>query len=400
MAEHNDLMLAPEGTENRSLIDSLVGEFRRRFDQDPRVFFAPGRVNLIGAHLDYNGGSVLPAPIARGTYVAVARTVDRRMRLASMDLPRTLDFPLSDVPSVEDLGWAAYPVGVWRLGNGAEPADICVAGDLPRGAGLSSSASLEVAAGLAFSTLFGWSLDARQLAELAWRAENEFVGVKCGIMDQFASSLAREGHALYLDCHDRSHRHVQVSGEIELLVLNTGKPRQLVGSEFNERVEQCRSALGTLRRSSPGKTCLASFQPSEVEAARGQLDDIAYRRARHVASESLRVSKAMAALEDGDYETLGRQLLESHRSAAEDYEVSCPELDFLVEKICAQRGVYGARLTGAGFGGCVVALQRPGSVGKEEERSLRRGFSQRFGYEPVLMRLRIGGGPREVRIES
>lgn len=383
------------------LVERLREKFPHRFHKQPRVFFAPGRVNLIGAHLDYNGGAVLPVSTCRGTYVAIAPSEEPRIRLASLDVPESFDISVDRLPPPGELGWAAYVVGVWieacRRGIASDSVgfDVCVAGDLPRGAGLSSSASLEVATGIGLCEIFDWGLTPLQIAELAWTVETEFVGVKCGIMDQFASALGREGHALHLECLDRRSRHVPVHGELELMVIDSRKPRELVDSAFNERVEQCRQAFALLSSLHPGRRCLAEFRLEEVEAARDRLGAPRYERARHVATEVERIENAVAALERGDFAALGRLLCASHKSTSVDYEVSCAELDFIVDRVCEIDGVYGARLTGAGFGGCVIALCVPGAVGERESTGFCAAYEQRFGWAPELFSLQIGASPRE-----
>ncbi|HHI80340.1 MAG TPA: hypothetical protein ENK02_10205, partial [Planctomycetes bacterium] len=237
----------------------------------PRLFFAPGRINLIGAHLDYNGGAVLPVPIAQGTYAALALRPDRRLRLKSLDFDQDFDLDGDHLPPASQLGWAAYPIGVWlearQAGHPISGFDLVVGGDLPRGAGLSSSASLEVVMGLGLLTCAEAAADLEELALLGFRAENGYVGVKCGIMDQFASALGASGKALYLDCATREHRHVPLGTDMEILVLDTHKPRELVASEFNRRVEQCHEALAVLRAGAPERGHLAAFSPAEVERA-------------------------------------------------------------------------------------------------------------------------------------
>jgi galactokinase len=389
----------PSRASTDSFVQRLVAEFRLRYRRQPRVFFAPGRANLIGAHLDYNGGAVLPVPLRRGTYVAVAPADDGRMRLQSLDVPGDVDARPEDLQDARALGWAAYAAGVWlegaRRGLPVEPVDLLVAGDLPRGAGLSSSASLEVATAFALSTLYDWCLDGQALAELAWTAETGFVGVKCGIMDQFASALARSGHALLLQCASKQWRHVHIKDDTELLVLDTRKPRTLVSSEFNRRVEQCQEALRVLRRRQPERQLLVDFAPEEVEAARPELGELLFRRARHVATETVRLEQAVTALERDDMVTFGRCVRESHRSSAEDYQVSCDELDFLVDSVCEVPRVYGARLTGAGFGGCVLAVLERGAVTGAAAEDIQRRYAAKFGLQAQLLYLQIGNGPRE-----
>ena len=366
----------------------------------PRLFFAPGRINLIGAHLDYNGGSVLPVPIQQGTYAAIALRKDHRIRLKSLDFAEEFDLDGKALPPASQLGWAAYPIGVWlearEMGHPLMGFDLVLGGDLKRGSGLSSSASLEVVMGLALLECAEQCVDLEELAMLGFRAENGFVGVKCGIMDQFASALGQSGKALYLNCATREHRHVPLGEDLEILVLDTHKPRELVGSEFNLRVEQCHEALAVLRVGTPEIGHLAAFSLEDVERARAELGAVLFKRARHVVTEVDRIERAVGALERGDLEEFGSLVYASHQSCRDDYEVSCPELDFLVEGVCQADGVLGARLTGAGFGGCLIALARPGAFGREEERRLAGAYDRAFGRPLTVQHLQLGAAPHEL----
>ena len=383
--------------QNRSLVSRLVTTFLERYGTRPRIFFAPGRVNLIGAHLDYNGGSVLPVAIELGTYVAAAAGPGSLLRLASLDYPQSHELEPGHLLDAKKLGWAAYPVGVWREMGEPLACDLMIAGDLPRKAGLSSSASLCVATALSLAAISGRSFTAEEIADLAWRAETKFVGVRCGIMDPFASALSKAGHALLLDCSvARSYRHLPISAAWELIVIDSKKPRELVASAFNQRVSECRAALAILREREPSITSLAQASLDDLHEARAQLDGTLGRRARHVVNEVKRIADAAALLELGDLEGFGRLVCASHESTRTDFEVSCDELDFLVEEVCKVEGVYGARLTGAGFGGCVVAVAKKGAFSSSEQESLRRSYAARFGVEPSVLRLELGSAAREI----
>jgi galactokinase len=392
------------GSDRREgLVERLKARFDREFGgPEPRVFFAPGRVNLVGAHLDYNGGDVLPMAVDRGVFVAARLTGDRRLRLRSVDQRLAVEVPAVDVGqrTRPDWGWAGYPLGVWhgfRTKTGCDAGvEMAFAGDLPMASGLSSSAAIEVASALALDALHQTGLDRQTLALLAHRAETGFVGLRCGIMDQFASALARPGHVLWLHCAGPRYEHVPFDpGACEVLVMDTRKQRALARTGFNQRVAQCAQAHEIMRAQVRDLPHLADYTLADVEAARDAMDDLTFRRARHVVTEMERIAAGVAALRRSDYATLGRSLNESHRSTAQDYDVSCAELDAITAAARACPGVFGARLTGAGFGGCAIALVRPGAA---EEVAARVGgaFAREFGMEPAFDLLHVGTGPGEV----
>lgn len=395
--ESADPQQEPQIRENGGLVSELTLAFEKRYESKPRVFFAPGRVNLIGAHLDYNGGSVMPVAIQLGTYVASAASSGETLRIASLDLPQTHELRREKHPGAKSLDWAAYPVGVWLEMDGVPACDLMIAGDLPRKAGLSSSASLCVATALALTSLSGSSSTPETIANLAWRAETRFVGVKCGIMDPFAAALGKAGHALLLECSaEPSYRHLPISAAMELIVLDSKKPRELVTSSFNQRVSECEQALAILRAREPSIISLAQASLDDLHTARIELDGTLGRRARHVVNEVKRITLAAALLEEGDLDGFGRLVSASHESTKTDFEVSCAELDFLVDEICRVDGVYGARLTGAGFGGCVVAVAQAGALEHHEQLSLMKNYEARFGVEPGVLRLELGSAAREI----
>jgi galactokinase len=392
----------PPASRPRSL-DAAVARFQREFgDESPRRFFAPGRINLVGAHLDYNGGDVLPMAVDRGIYLAVRARADSRLRLCSVDQQLIVEVDGSDIGNRTrpEFGWAGYPLGVWagfRQLTGIDRGfDAAFAGDLPMASGLSSSAALEVVTAIALDALHGTGIDRQQLALLAHRAENGFVGVRCGIMDQFASALGRAGQVLYLHCAGPRFEHVPFDAKAcEVLVLDTKKPRTLAKSGFNERVAECARAHETLRMHGRDLPHLALYDLEDLEAARSAMDAVTERRARHVLSEMQRTRSGAAALRKHDYVNLGRQLDSSHESTRIDYEVSCDELDVITGSARECDGVFGARLTGAGFGGCGIALLRPGSA-EVVAAKVGANYRQRFGVDAGFDLLRIGSGPGEI----
>lgn len=386
-----------------ALLDALAARFRADFGPGPlRCFFAPGRINLLGAHLDYNGGDVLPMAVDRGIYAAIRPRDDGRVRLRSLDFERVVDLDGSAVGAhtTPDLGWAGYPLGVWagfRAAHGLQRGfDAVFAGDLPVASGLSSSAAIEVVTALALDALHGFGVHGEQLALIAHRAETGFVGVRCGIMDQYASALGRAGHVLLLHCAGPRWEHVPFDPvACEVLVLDTRKPRHLAKSGFNERVAQCATVHAALRAAGVDRPHLALYELADLERVRGRLDDLQFRRGRHVLTEMARTRDGAAALRAHDYRALGGLLDRSHASTRVDYEVSCAELDAITDAARACQGVFGARLVGAGFGGCAIALLAPGCA-DAVQAATAASYRSRFGIEPAFYLLRNGTGPVEV----
>ena len=385
------------------MLDAIGARFRTEFGGAPfRCFFAPGRINLLGAHLDYHGGDVLPMAVDRGIYLAIRARDDGRIRLRSVDQPQAIDVAAADVGerTRPELAWAGYPLGVWhgfqqQLGLSAG-FDAVYAGDLPMASGLSSSAAIEVVTAIALDALHQTRLERQQIALLAHRAETGFVGVRCGIMDQFASALGRAGQVLLLHCAGPRWEHVPFDpAACEVLVLDTKKPRHLAKSGFNERVAQCATAHEILRTHARDLPHLALYDENDLATARSAMDPVSLRRARHVVTEMARTRAGAAALRRHDYRALGGLLSESHRSTAVDYEVSCDELDVITEAARGCDGVFGARLTGAGFGGCAIALVRPGAA-EAVQQVVGAAFRQRFGVDAGFDVLRSGPGPGEI----
>lgn len=395
-----------ENSRNR-LIDGIDRRFEAEFgrgDGGPkhRRFFAPGRINLLGAHLDYSGGDVLPMAIDRGIYGAARARSDGKLRLVSLDQDLAVEVAADDVGlhSRPEWGWAGYPLGVWqgfRQRTGvAGGFEMVVGGDVPMASGLSSSAAIEVLTGIALDAIFETGLAREEIAVIAHAAETGFVGLRCGIMDQFASALARPGNVLLLHCAGPSWEHVPFDAEAcEVLVLDSRKPRELAKSGFNQRVAECAAAHEIMRTHVRELPHLAQYTVDDLLRGKSALSEVLFRRTRHVVTEMERVREGVAALRDHDYERLGAQLSSSHASVATDYAVSCDELDELTAAATSHDAVYGARLTGAGFGGCAIALVRPGASAVVREHVEDR-FRARFGTAPGFDLLRIGTGPGEI----
>jgi UDPglucose--hexose-1-phosphate uridylyltransferase len=387
------------------LLAALRGEFAERYGDDPgvRIFQAPGRVNLIGEHIDYNGGMVLPAAIDLRTWVLVRPRRDKLCTVASLDVPGIHRFealpPYRQAPP--EIRWADYPLGILHAlaaeGNGIPSGfDALFFGTVPAGAGLSSSAALEVAFASAMNGLFGFGLSPRELAFIGKRSENEFAGVPCGIMDQYASACGKAGHALLLDCADATHTDAPFSlPGTSLVIVNTNKRRELSDSRYSERLSECRRALSDIRRVRP-VNALCEISPGEFATLRGAISDpVLQRRAMHAITENARVKEAAEALAEGDAVRFGALLNASHDSLRDDYEVTGRELDALVDAARGMPFVYGARMTGAGFGGCAIALVREGHTGEFRGR-LTDEYRTKTGLYPSFYFCSAVNGAGEV----
>ncbi len=344
--------------------ENLTTDFTKIFGTPPeRIVRAPGRVNLIGEHTDYNDGFVLPMAIDREIRIAARQRNDRRVRMVALDFGgKRAEFSLDSAIARDDANrWGNYIRGVawamqqrgWKLPG----LDLAIRGNVPVGSGLSSSAALEVAAAMAFTIVERLEIERVEIARLCQQAENDFVGMRSGIMDQFISALASEGHALLIDCRDLSYRSVPLPCGASIVVCDTMKRRGLVGSEYNTRRAECEQAAQLL-----GVRALRDATLEQFTRLENEIPPRVAKRARHITTENARVLQAVAAAEKNDLVAFGKLMNESHESLRKDYEVSCAELDTMVEIAREQRGCLGARLTGAGFGGCTVNLVRDNAV--------------------------------------
>jgi len=370
--------------------------FKKVFGAAPEVVVrAPGRVNLIGEHTDYNDGFVLPAAIDRYIAFAGRQRNDRKVRAHSIDFQDSVEFSLDDIQKDAAHPWSNYLRGVSKFlqsdGHQLAGADVVFGGDVPREAGLSSSAAVEVAATVFWQRLMGLELDPVYVIKLSRKAENEFVGVPCGIMDQFISALGRQDHALFLDCRDLTYRHVPLRGDVKVVVCNSGVKRALAQSEYEVRLKQCRQAVAQLGTAGLAVGTLREVDSQDLEVHRSALNDLLLKRARHVVTENQRVLEAVEVLEAGDLERFGELMHASHESLREDYEVSSKELDVLVELAWKQPGTLGARMTGAGFGGCTVNLVRADAAEAFAE-AVRRGYQDALGLRAEIYVCRASDG--------
>jgi galactokinase len=355
----------------------LSESFRERFHAAAQIASAPGRVNLIGEHTDYNDGFVLPCAIEFFTRAAIAARTDQTLILRSTEFEDPFEFDLLDLPR-NPLGvWCDYVLGVAiklrEAGYPVHGANLLVHGEVPIGAGLSSSAAIEVAAALAFLSLADRRPPLPEIAKLCQRAENEFVGARVGIMDQFVSCLGRKGHALLLDCRSLDFQLVPVPGQVKLVISNTMVKHEHSGGEYNRRREECEEGVRILSHSFPGIRALRDVSPEQLSLCAKTMPPVIYKRCLHVVEENRRVLLAVECLRSGDLGRMGRLMQESHRSLRDLYEVSCRELDLMVAAAAGLPGYYGGRMTGGGFGGCTVNL-----VTADQAESFRRTMVERY----------------------
>jgi galactokinase len=379
------------------MLETLREGFRARYGRDPAlVARAPGRVNLIGEHTDYSEGLVLPCAIDRATWVAAAPRADGRVRVVSEGFAEPAEFAAAAPERRGD--WVDYVQGPFfafaERGLAVPGLDLAIASDVPRGAGLSSSAALAVAVSCALREAGGHALAARDLAELARRAENAFVGVPCGVMDQMASALGEAGAALRIDCRTLETQTVPIAGEdAALLVVQSGVHRRLAAGGYAQRVAECGAALEQARAAgiAPHARALRDLAPSDLGALERALDAVPFRRARHVITENARVDRFAAALRTGDLATAGALLREAMASLRDDFAVSTPELDALCAAGDATPGCYGSRLTGAGWGGCTLHLVRAAAA-EAVSGAIAGAFERSFGRRPEAWRVRPSAG--------
>jgi galactokinase len=380
-------------------LNRLAREFIKCFGSPPRIFSAPGRVNIIGEHTDYNEGFVLPMAIDRRTYVAIARRNDRRVRAKSLVLKNDGEFDLDDRSLGSERKWVRYVAGVaWTLidrGLKLTGADLLIDSDVPIGGGLSSSAALEVATGKAMTTVADAEIGAVALALAAQQAETVFVGAKVGIMDQLTSVLGRKEHALLIDCRSLEATPISLGNlKATMVVCNTNVKHDLASSAYNERRAECERGVELLRQKLPNIRSLRDVTLDEFLKYESELPEPVRRRCRHVVTENDRTLKAAGALQSGDLERLGMLMNASHESLRSDYEVSSPELDAMVEIAWRHDTVFGARMTGAGFGGCTINVVRPDAVDDFSE-FVRNEYRSATGIESEISVVTADEGARE-----
>jgi len=377
----------------------LSAAFAKRFGGKPRIFRAPGRVNLIGEHTDYNDGFVLPAAIDQYTWTAVASNGTGLLRVFSENLGETATIDLAEKNAAAKDHWSDYVHGVAvmlrRLGIPVSGADIEIYSNVPSGAGLSSSAALEVSVASALLACAGKTLDLKEVAQLCQRAENEFVGARVGIMDQFASCFGSADHAILLDCRSLEYKRLPLPAGVAMVICNTMVKHEHSGSGYNDRRSETEEGVRLLKKYFPAIRALRDVSLTQLEQHVRDLPPLIYRRCHHVISEDERVLSVVAALPKGDMLTVGKCMAASHASLRDDYEVSCRELDVMVEIAARQPGVIGARMTGGGFGGCTINLVRAEAV-DSFRRAVAEGYAKAMSIEPEIYVSRAGAGVMEV----
>lgn len=393
--------------EENQFVSNFSMLFPDRQAASVRSFFSPGRINLIGEHTDYNGGYVFPAAITYGTYGTAGKRQDRNVRVYSHNFPEAgmIEFSLDNLIYDPADQWANYAKGMFKYIEEAGfkldcGLDIEVYGNIPNGAGLSSSASLEMLIGVIADEMFGLGIDRIRLVQLGQQVENEFIGVNSGIMDQFAIGMGKENAAVLLDCSTLDYQYAPCDlGDREIVIMNTNKRRELADSKYNERRGECETALKIIQQKADIKA-LGQLTEEQFEQYKPLLaDEVLIKRARHAVYENARTKKAFSSLEEGDLFTFGKYMNESHISLRDDYEVTGPELDALVEAAWKQEGALGARMTGAGFGGCAIALVESSSV-ESFIKEVGREYKDKIGYEAEFYTARIGDGTKEIKEDA
>jgi galactokinase len=380
-------------------VQEVLVKFDSRFHCQAQLYRAPGRVNLIGEHTDYNDGFVLPAAIEFFCWIAIAPRGDRRLVIYSENYNESIDVDLDDLKPRGSGNWTDYPVGVaWALehaGHLLQGCNLYIAGEVPLGAGLSSSAALEVCTGFALMDVANTKVDLKQLALLCQRAENEFVGARCGIMDQFASCQGLSSCALLLDCRSLGFETIQLPSDVELVICNTMVRHEIGSGEYNDRRAECEEAVRRLAIVCPEVHALRDMSLDELQSHRAVLTERMYKRCHHVVSENSRTLAAAEAFKKGEIHKLRKLMADSHCSLRDDYEVSCKELDVMVQLAMQQPGVLGARMTGGGFGGCTINLVRS-AESEEFCRSVAGGYKTATGYRPDIYVSKASNGAERV----
>jgi len=383
------------------MLEKIRQEFEQKFGGhgDIRAYFAPGRVNLIGEHTDYNGGHVFPCALTLGTYAVARKRDDNKIRLYSMNFEQrgVIETSLDDLTPYKEAGWTNYPKGVmWAFeGRGyklTSGLDVVIYGNIPNGSGLSSSASLEVLTGLMLKDMFGFDVSMVDIALIGQYSENNFNGCNCGIMDQFASAMGKKDHAIFLDTNTLECEYAPVVLEdAKIVIINSKVKHSLVDSAYNDRRNECETALKELQTVVDIKT-LGDLTEEEYEAHKGAIQsEIRQKRAKHAVYENQRTIRAVAALKANDVETFGKLMNASHVSLRDDYEVSCEEIDILVDLAWETEGVIGSRITGGGFGGCTVSIVKNEAV-DGFVANIGAKYKEKVGHEAEFYVVDIGEG--------
>ena len=381
-------------------LEELTAAFQKLYKGQPRIYRAPGRVNLIGEHTDYNEGFVMPAAINFSTFVAITKRDDQVLKIHSDIFKEEAEIDLAQDATPGRKHWSDYPLGVAiklkEAGHNISGANLLVHGEVPLGSGLSSSAAIEVSTGLALLDISGVEIDRLELAKICQKAENEFVGARTGLMDQFIACFGKADHAVMLDCRSLESRALPLPDEVKPVVCNTMVKHELASSEYNARREQCEEGVRILSQHLPNVNSLHNVTPDDVERFRVELGKVVFKRCLHVTTENNRVLRAANALRDRDLKTFGKLMNESHQSLRDDYEVSCKELDVMVDLAKPIEGVFGARMTGGGFGGCTINLVAVDAV-DEFTQTIKNGYAEATGKHPQVYVCSAADGAERVQ---
>lgn len=381
-------------------LENIASAFRDKFSSQPLLVQGCGRINIIGEHTDYNEGFVLPASINRYIYFAIAENGTNECHFHALDINDSYQFSLSDIKK-SDKGWANYLMGILdqlqKENILLEGVDVVFGGNLPIGSGMSSSAALEAGFALGICSLFNLQKSRQELAQLAHRSSNNFLGVPSGIMDQFASLLGQRGQAIKLDCRSLQYEYVQLDlKDYELLLINTGVSHALANSAYKDRVRECHEGAAAVAQKFEGIQSLRDVSLEQLDACREDLTPVVYQRCRYVIEENERLHQALHLLTNGEMEALGELLLRTHEGLSKEYEVSCRELDFLVELAKDHEGVAGARMMGGGFGGCTLNLVKK-SAKADFLKYAKKEYYRAFSVQAEHYELEIVDGTDIVR---
>ena len=372
---------------SKTIIKNLIAKFAELYGASPSLYRAPGRVNLIGEHTDYNDGFVMPTAIDLRTYVAASFQPDRTIKVYSENFNESCEFSLNTLRPGKTSHWSDYVRGVAGVleshGHKLKGANLALHGEVPVGSGLSSSAAIEVATAFALLDISGIHLSRTEIAKICQQAEHQYAGTPCGIMDQFISCHGKEGHALMLDCRSLEFQLLPLPAGTQLMICNTMVKHELATGEYAQRRSQCEEGVHKLLAVLSGIRALRDVTPAQLEQHRNLLTETVYRRCRHVVTENERVLNAAEALRGGNVAAFGQLMAASHRSLRDDYEVSCSELDLMVALASQQKGVYGARMTGGGFGGCTINLVDAQHT-ETARQEIARAYFEKTGLTPEI----------------
>lgn len=389
---------------NQDIARSLKEDFLKIFNNKPEAaYFSPGRVNLIGEHTDYNGGNVFPCALSFGTYALIRNREDKKIRLNSLNFKNigTVEFTLDNLIYDKNDDWANYPKGIMKIFkdhkfNLTHGFDILIYGNIPNGAGLSSSASLEILTSVILNDTFNLNINMIDMVKMSQEAENNFIGVNCGIMDQFAVGMGKENSAILLNCDTLEYKYNLINMDgYKIVIANTNKKRGLADSKYNERRSECERALRELQEHSNINSICNLNENEFNKLSQFITNDIDRKRAKHAVTENQRTLSAVSALENNDLKLFGKLMIESHNSLRDDYEVTGKELDTLVDLALKQDGVIGSRMTGAGFGGCTVSIVKEELVDSFISK-VETLYSTIIGYEPSFYIANISDGAKRL----